>query len=229
MQYCTGDAGKVIKSCVTMDLSIGCNSAKKLLKERFGHPYTIATTFVKSVRDGTPIKPADGVELLAFTDQLRDCENTLKAIGYLDEVNSADNSKRMVQKLPYHLRIKWLDKVQALLEAGERPRLHHISQFVMTRPKTANNPVFAGILFDEKNQNRNKVSQQKSEQKFNFNIRAEEDGEKLPNRDENVVLKPKENYAKMQCPSCGGWHSLTKCKVFKKKPYVEKIKIVWRA
>lgn len=81
MQYCTGDAGKVIKSCVTMDPSVGYNVAKKLLKERFGHPYTIATSFVKSVTDGASIKPADGVELLAFADQLRDCENTLKAIG----------------------------------------------------------------------------------------------------------------------------------------------------
>ncbi|CAB4003044.1 Hypothetical predicted protein [Paramuricea clavata] len=168
-----------------------------------------ATSFVKSVTDGASIKPADRVELLAFADQLRHCENTLKAIGYLDEINSADNLKRIVQRLPYHLRVKWLDKAQALLEAGERPRLHHISQFVMAGAKTANNPVFAGILFDERNQNRNKVFQQKPEQKSNFNIRAEEDGEKLPNRDEIVVPKPKENYAKTECPSCGGWHSLT--------------------
>ena len=209
-------------------ISVGYNVAKKLLKERFGYPYTIATSFVKSVTDGASIKPADGVELLAFPDQLRDCENTLKAIGYLDEINSADNLKRIVQRLPYHLRVKWLGKAQALLEAGERPRRHHIPQFVMTGAKTANNPVFAGILFDERNQNRNNVSQQKPEQKFNFNVRAEEDGEKLPNRDENVVPKPKENYAKTKCPSCGWWHSLTKCKVFEKKPYVEKIKIVRR-
>jgi hypothetical protein len=229
MQYCIGDASRVIKSCVTMDPSVGYNAAKKLLKVRFGHPYTIATSFVKSVTDGASIKPADRVELLAFADQLRDCENTLKAIGYLDEINSADNLKRIVQRLPYHLKVKWLDKAQALLEAGERPRLHHISQFVMAGAKTANNPVFAGIIFDERNQNRNKVSQQKPEQKFNFNIRAEEDGEKLPNRDKNVVLTPKENYAKTECPFCGGWHSLTKCKVFEKKPYVEKMKIVRQA
>ena len=89
VQYCIGEARRVIKSCVTMDPLVGYKTARQLLKERFGHPYMIASSFVKSVTEGAPIKPTDGVELLAFADQLRDCENTLKAIGYLDEINSA--------------------------------------------------------------------------------------------------------------------------------------------
>ena len=129
-----------------MDPLVGYKTARQLLKERFGLPCTIASSFVKSVTEGAPIKPADGVELLAFADQLRDCKNTLKAFEYLDKINSAVNLRRVVERLPYQLRVKWLDKAQAILEAGEKPQLHHISKFMMTRAKTANNPVFAGIL-----------------------------------------------------------------------------------
>ena len=106
-----------------MDPLVGYKIAKQLLKERFGHPYMIASSFVKSVTEGALIKPTDGVELLAFADQLTDCENTLTAIGYLDEINSADNLKRVVvERLPYHLIVKWLDKAQAIPDAGEKPR-----------------------------------------------------------------------------------------------------------
>lgn len=101
MQYCAGDARKVIKSCVTMDPSDGYKTARTIRKERFGHPYTIATSFVKDVTDGSPIKASDGAELLTFADQPKNCENTLGAIGYLDEINSADNLKRIVGRLPY--------------------------------------------------------------------------------------------------------------------------------
>ena len=42
LQYCTGEANKVIRSCVTFDPSHGYKAARKLLNDRFGHPYKIA-------------------------------------------------------------------------------------------------------------------------------------------------------------------------------------------
>ena len=208
-----------------MDPLVGYKIAKQLLKERFGHPYMIASSFVKSVTEGALIKPTDGVELLAFADQLTDCENTLTAIGYLDEINSADNLKRVVvERLPYHLIVKWFDKAQAIPDTGEKPRLHHISQFVMTRAKTANNPVFAGILRDDKS--RSKAPQQKSGPKSNFNVQGENDGDRNPNNDCYPSSMSKESHAVGQCSFCSGQHSLTKCENFQKQRYVEKIKIV---
>ena len=72
-QYCIGEARRVIKSCVTMDPLVGYKTAKQLLKQWFGHLYMIASSFVKSVTEGALIKPNNGVKLLAFADQLRDC------------------------------------------------------------------------------------------------------------------------------------------------------------
>jgi len=42
LQYCTGAARNAIKSCVSMDPALGYQTARTLLKYRFGrHPYKI--------------------------------------------------------------------------------------------------------------------------------------------------------------------------------------------
>ena len=70
---------------------LGYQTARKLLKDRFGHPFKIATAHVNQVPHGPAVKPNDQRGLKTFADQLQDCKNVLESIGYLDEVNSADN------------------------------------------------------------------------------------------------------------------------------------------
>ena len=52
LQYTTGDAKRTIECCVVMDPSNGYMAARKLLKERFGHPYTITAKFVGEITEG---------------------------------------------------------------------------------------------------------------------------------------------------------------------------------
>ena len=59
LQYCTGAAKNAIKSCVTMDPAIRYQSSRKLLKDRFGHPFKIATAHVNQVTHGPAVKPND--------------------------------------------------------------------------------------------------------------------------------------------------------------------------
>ena len=84
LQYTTGDAKKTIECCVVMDTSKGYMAARKLLRERFGHPYTIAAKFFGEITDGPQIKPSDRSGLLEFADKLKNCEHTLESMGYLD-------------------------------------------------------------------------------------------------------------------------------------------------
>ena len=56
LQYCTGAAKSGIKSCVTMDPALRYQTARKLLKDRFGHPFKIATAHVHQVTRGPPVK-----------------------------------------------------------------------------------------------------------------------------------------------------------------------------
>ena len=85
-----------IDCCVVMNPSKGHMPARRLLKERFAHPYTIAAKFVSEITEGPQIKPSDLSGLLEFADKLKNCEHTLESMGYLDEINSADNLQRIV-------------------------------------------------------------------------------------------------------------------------------------
>lgn len=91
LQHTTGDAKKTIESCVVMDPSNRYMAARKLLKERFAHPYTIAAKFDNGITEGPQIKLSDRSGLLEFADKLKNCEHTLESMGHLDEINSMDN------------------------------------------------------------------------------------------------------------------------------------------
>ena len=71
LQYTMGDTKKMIECCAVMDPSKGYLAARKLLKECFGHPYTIAAKFVGEITEGPEIKPSNCSELLAFANQLK--------------------------------------------------------------------------------------------------------------------------------------------------------------
>ena len=133
LQYTTGDAKKTIECCVVMNTSKGYMAARKLLQERFGHPYTIASKFVGEITEGPQIKPSDRTGLLEFADRLKNCEHTLESMGYLDEINSADNLRRIVQRLPFHLRTKFVEVEDTIQQSGRRPSIKDISGFVAAK------------------------------------------------------------------------------------------------
>ena len=108
-QYTSCVAKDTIKCCWNKDPSLEYQTTRKLREERFGHPFRIASQYVTKLTEGPPLKPSDRTGLLAFADQLKDCENTLQSIGYLDENNSADNLRRIVQRLQFHLRTKFVE------------------------------------------------------------------------------------------------------------------------
>ena len=134
IQYTSGEAKTTIKSCLVMDSSVEYHkTARKLLEERFGHPFTIASTYVAKLTEGPPLKPSDRTGLLAFADQLKDCERTLESIGYLDEINSADNLSRIVKRLLFHLRTKFVEVADSIQQSGNRTNISHIAEFVKVK------------------------------------------------------------------------------------------------
>ena len=139
-QYTSGVAKETIKCCLYKDPSLGYQTARRVLEERFGHPFRIALQYVTKLTEGPLLKPSDRTGLLAFADQLRDCENTLESFSYLDEINSADNSKKIVQRLPFHLRTKFAEVADQIQEAGQRTNISHIAEFVEIKARATNNP-----------------------------------------------------------------------------------------
>ena len=87
--------------------------------------------------EGLPLKPSDRIGLLAFADQLKDCENEINSAE--DKINSADNLRRIVQRLPFHLGTKFVEVADKIQEARQRT---NIAEFVKIKARAANNPVF---------------------------------------------------------------------------------------
>ena len=226
-QYTSGVAKDTIKCCLVMDSSLGYLKARKLLEERFGHPFTIASKYVTKLTEGPPLKPWDRAGLLAFADRLKDCEHTLESIGYLEEINSADNLRRIVQRLPFHLRTKFVEIADQIQQTGQRTNISHIAEFVKVKARAANNPVFGCVVDVARDRSDNLRRKPKggapSEERLNtFNTRETKPGvgQSLPFNKFAPTLK---------CPSCNRNHSLAKCDIFKEKNFDERLQVMRKA
>ena len=227
LQFCTGTAREVISSCSALDPAYGYQTARALLEERFGHPYKIATAHLNRVVRGPSLKPYDQRGLLTFADQLRDCQNVLESIGYLNEINSADNLRSVVERLPFHLRIKWLEVADRLRESGLRPRIHHISEFVSKRARAVNDPVFGNIIAGDREKTKKSNKPSSSSRGTTF---AAQGGSAMPVSSSNVVNNNSRSdvnrgigvgYGK--CVVCAGLHQLWNCDEFKRKSYADRM------
>ena len=105
LQYTSGSVQDLVRSCLTMPDEIGYNEARRLLAERYGQPYNIATAYVDRVINGAPIRAEDGPSLQKFCILLTSCRNTLKEIGYLNRLENPDSLRKIVERLPYPLSI----------------------------------------------------------------------------------------------------------------------------
>ena len=229
LQYTSGVAKDTIKCCLYKDPSLGYQAARKLLEERFGHPFRIASQYVTKLTEGPPLKPSDRIGLLASADQLKDCENTLESIGYLHEINSADNLRRIVQRLSFHLRTKFVEVADKIQEARQRT---NIAEFVNIKARAANNPVFGCVIDvarDRSDSQRRKPKPERatlSDERGNAFSTQEIDsreGQSSPGHKE----APTTRYA--VCPVCNAAHPSAKCKIFTEKNFEEHLQVTRKA
>ena len=237
LQYTTGDAKKTIDCCVAMNPSEGYMAARRLLKERFGHPYTIAAKFVSEITEGPQIKPSDRSGLLEFADKLKNCEHTLESMGYLDEINSADNLRRIVQRLPFHLRSEFVEVADAIQQAGKRPSIKNISAFVAAKAREANNPVFESVVditpvSKWPGTKPKPPSLKLSDPSFTHITTLNTQGAPSGNLVNQSRCGPGSVHLRGRirvCPACNGNHVLMKCQNFERKTFDERVQIMRKA
>ena len=102
----------LVWSCLAMR-DIGYSEAR-LLAERYGQLLKIATAYVDHVINAQPIHAEDGPALQRFSILLTGCNNTLNEIGYLNSLENPESLRKIVDRLPYLLRLKWCDFVDTI-------------------------------------------------------------------------------------------------------------------
>ena len=83
VQYTRGDVHNLMKSGLAMESDKGYIEARRLLKERYGQGYKIATALVERLMSRRPMKNKDSKALQKLSIALTNCMNTLQDVGYL--------------------------------------------------------------------------------------------------------------------------------------------------
>ncbi len=146
IQHTSSSVQELMRSCLSMNEDKGYTEARKLLKERYGQNYRIAASHVQRLIGGPPIKNEDGAALQQFSVQLTSCTNTLEKIGYLDRLNNSDNLKKIIDRLPHTMTVRWRDNVDRILEKEARDvTIKDVNEFVTVKARAATHPVFGKI------------------------------------------------------------------------------------
>jgi hypothetical protein len=74
----------------------------------------------------------------------------LEKIGYLDKLNNSDNLKKIIDHLPYTMRVRWRDTVDRIVEKVARDvTLKDVNKFVTAKARATTRPVFGKIAIDK--------------------------------------------------------------------------------
>ena len=208
LQYTKGSVQDLVRSCLTMPDEMP-NEARRLLAERYGQPYNIATANVDCEINGAPIRAEDGPSLQKFSILLTSCRNTLKEIGYLNRAENPDSLRKIVERLSYPLKLRWGDLVDMISQKEKRdPNLKDKCEFMEGRSRAANHPIFGKVQ-----------SEQRPPFNSRTNTRSRRDGKTFATQD----LEPpfpqlpnnKDERKELKCPSCKRNHWLSQCDEFK--------------
>lgn len=218
-KYTTGKANDVVKGFLAVNSENAYSEARKLMDQRFGNPVHVAEAYKTRLRNWPQIKDGDSAGLRAFSDFLVRCDEAVKVVGRMDELNSSQMLFQIAAKLPSYSGVKWCRHAHETQTISGFPVVFKdFVLFVKGESELANDPVFSpdalkrerkGIneRVDKKNQEKSKNSNQKKV----FSLATEV----AQNPADPVHFNPPT--LQKQCPLCEKGHDLIKCPEFKRK------------
>ena len=223
-QHTSGRPQEIVRSCLYMAPKEGYTKARSLLERRFGQKHKIAMACLDQVTDGPRIKAEDAESLEGLSILLSSCTNTLRSIGYSSKMESPDNMRKITDRLPPSLQIKWRENADRILNVeGREIRIEDISDFVEQKSRSLSNPVFGKLPFLEKENTgpRERKSKARNDKpgakKLSLATISERNLEsQQPVVSLSSVNKPASADFTKCCLFCHGSHHLTDCSDFAK-------------
>ena len=219
VQYTRGDVHDLMKSCLAMEPERGYIEARRLLKERYGQGYKIATALVERLINGPPIKNEDCNALQKLSIALTNCKNILHDVGYLNKVDNPDSLQKIVRRLPLPLRRSWRDKADEITNNETREiTFHDFSKFVDSKARAMAHPVFGDIKDDPRTG--------RKDSKGSTNRRGASFAT-VNNKQPDTSVGPTEvTRPPPSCPFCDSHHVLVRCRAFKKLRVAQRLQFV---
>ena len=198
-----------MRSCLDMDPEEGYREAGKLLKQRYGQSYKIATAYVDKVTKGPAIKSEDRIGLQNFATLLTSCRNTLKSTGYSSKIENPDSLRGVINRLPYDLRKKWRNTADQISEDQDREIKFEDVEFVEKQARAPSYPVFGDIWARSWDHEREKNSYSKLKGK-SFAIKGDDADQERSNENKEDPAGERNGNPK-NCPKCTRDHYLPDC------------------
>ena len=209
IQYTSGAVQDLMKGCLSMNPEQGYTEARRLLKERYGQTYKITAAYVQSLTEGPSIRSEDGNALVQLSTQLTSCTNTLKEIGSLGKLDHPENLKRIINRLPFGMKLKWRDAVDRIVEKEKRDvTIMDVTEFVTAKARAATHPIFGKIAHETRFKH---DKQDENKGKRHSGFRANGFATQGDARNTNTEGTVKKNI----CP-CKANHWLSRCDEFRK-------------
>ena len=200
--YTRDKARLAIDHCSLIGGDEGYQEAKKILQERFGDQYVIATNLIRSLQTGKSVHSAEDLRLLS--DQLHNAALVLKGKNTYSELDSQHNLKKICSRLSSHLNNKWRERVFAI----KRKHMRYASfgefvAFMKEKSDEANDPLYG--------QDSSSKQQASSNRPVTSSM--------------NCVSTLK---SPLKCVLCNESHLLFKCTKFKNMDYDDRQSVVSR-
>ena len=105
VHYTSGTAQELTRSCLSVQEDKSYAEARRLLKEKYSWNYKVTAVHVQQLIEGPWMRPEDRSVIEQFSIQLSSCVNTLKEIGYINNLDNPDNLKKIIDWLPFGIRL----------------------------------------------------------------------------------------------------------------------------
>ena len=235
-KYTKGKANDVVKGFVAMSSDSTYKGARKLLDHRFGNPVHVAEAYKSSLRKWPQIHDGDSSGIQEFSDFLVRCEEAMKTVQSMGDLDSTETLKQISSKLPSYCGVKWCRHAHETQKQKKKiVTFSDFVKFVREEAELANDPIFSPDVLKRERKNtetgnhwrlrRSKRPSNKDESGPNASAFAT-----LGNRNRSAPrptssppsLKPSGNQSDQLCPLCNGQHDLAKCSKFLKSSVEER-------
>ena len=204
IQHCEREVRKLIEYCAMLEPELGYKRAKEVLRDNFGRPNEIARAYIDKLSTGPLIKADDVNGLVKFARDVEECSVTLSHLKYFSDLNNFENIFKIVQRLPFELKRRWLRLAAKVEQAGQEASFADLVTSVKQGAEVMKKS--HAKLLD--------CSKKKSFSSFSVHSKVTEKG--------GCSKQCPEFCLEAKCCLCSANHKLLDCHIFKDKTVAER-------
>ena len=212
-QYLSGKPKQVVDQYLLIGTEDAYQSARKLLKERYGNCNVVGSAFLNKLENWPKVGIKDAEALRDLSDFLEKIKAARETTPSLEVLDFARENVKILSKLPVQLQSKWrgnVKKCRALKGDGAYPPFIEFAAFVKECAEKANIPELEDLTRTRETVKPNDHTRRSFKDK-ELNSFATQGSEQ--NKNSNMQSQGKKENSQT-CLFCKEHHHLDKCKKF---------------